>query len=244
VLLDLHQRRAPALTGPACRSPARSPARGRSRLAAALVAVLATAGAAAAPVRVDTWDTAAPGPLHLSGTWRRYPDESRPFTHPPAIVLDDGRPVLHLQTAGEAMRIGRPVTVDLRATPWLTWEWKPLVLPEGGDVRHSRRNDQAGRVMVVFEGLTGLLYVWDTTAPVGTEAGPEALEIFQRVLVVVRSGPDGLGQWWRERRNVLEDYRRLFDTEPRGIRLVGVESHSNDTGTRTAMRFGRLQFEP
>jgi hypothetical protein len=128
-------------------------------------------------------------------------------------------------------------------TPWLTWEWKALVLPEGGDVRRPRQNDQAGRVMVVFEGMKGIQYIWDTTAPVGTEARPDEFEIFQRVLVVVRSGPREIGQWFRERRNVYEDYRRLFEETPPAVKLVGLESHSNDTRTRTAVRFGGLRFD-
>ena len=82
--------------------------------------------------------------------------------------------------------IGRGLKIDLAVTPWLSWEWKALVLPDGGDVRDPRRNDQAGRVMVVFEGMKGILYVWDTTAPIGTEARPDEFELFRRVLVVVR----------------------------------------------------------
>jgi hypothetical protein len=194
-------------------------------------------------VRVDQWDALPVGPLDLSGAWHRYPSSRTPFTRPPAVVLDDGRRVLDLETRNEAMRIGRGVAVDLRHTPWITWEWKPLVLPDGGDLRDRRRNDQAGRVMLVFEGMRGLLYVWDTTAPVGTETAPDGLELFQRALVVVRSGPDGLNRWSRERRNVREDYRRLFDEEPGRIKLVGFESHSNDTRSRSAVRFGRVSFE-
>ena len=221
---------------------------GRHRSARALWALafagaLALGAGAATPVRVDNWEAHPPGPLDLSGEWQRYPAARAAFKQPPAIVVDDGRPVLQFVTSGEAMRVGRALRVDPRQTPWLSWEWKPLVLPEGGDVRDVRRNDQAGRVMLVFEGLKGILYVWDTSAPVGTETAPDGLELFQRVLIVVRSGPGGLGQWWRERRNVHDDYRRVFDEEPRLIKLVGFESHSNDTKTRTAMRFGRLHFE-
>jgi hypothetical protein len=97
--------------------------------------------------------------------------------------------------------------------------------------------------MVVFEGMRGLQYVWDTTAPVGTEARPDEFSLFQRVLIVVRSGPREIGRWFRERRNVYEDYRRLFDETPPPLKLVGVESHSNDTNTRTSVRFGELHFD-
>jgi Protein of unknown function (DUF3047) len=208
------------------------------------VAVVLTLGAGPATmVRVDSWNTSPPGPLDLSGMWRRYPAERTPFKHPPTIAQDEGRAVLQLTTDSEAMRIGRTLKVDLKETPWLVWEWKPLVLPEGGDVRDPKRNDQAARVMVAFEGMKGLLYVWDTTAPVGTEVQPDELELFQRVLIVLRSGPGGLGRWSRERRNVFDDYRRLFGEEPPPIKLIGVESHSNDTSTRTSARFRDIHFQ-
>jgi DUF3047 family protein len=210
---------------------------------AVVAAVLTLGEGPASTIRVDSWSGRGPGPLDLSTEWRRYPPEPTALRQPPAVVLDDGRAVLQLATAGEALRIGRAVKVDVTTTPWLVWEWKALVLPDRGDVRDGKRNDQAGRVMLAFEGMKGLLYVWDTTAPVGTEARPGELELFQRVLIVVRSGAGELGRWSTERRNVHEDYRRVFGEEPRAIKLVGVESHSNDTRSRTAIRFGPLRFE-
>jgi hypothetical protein len=213
-------------------------------LSALTIAVLALGAGPVATVRVDDWAARPVGPLDLSATWQRYPEEGTAFKQPPAIVQDDGRRVLQLRTDGEAMRVGRALKVDLNSTPWLVWEWKPLVLPEGGDVRNPERNDQACRVMVVFEGMRGIQYVWDTTAPVGTDVEPEdLLSLFRRRLVVVRSGPAQIGRWSRERRNVADDYRRLFGGPPAAIKLVGVESHSNDTHSHTAVRFGALQFE-
>jgi Protein of unknown function (DUF3047) len=210
----------------------------------AIGAVILTLGAGpGSTVRVDNWDAYIVGPLDLSAEWRRYPPERVTLKHAPEVVVEAGRPVLQLTTVGEAVRIGRALKIDLAKTPWLIWDWKPLVLPEGGDVRDLKRNDQAARVMVAFEGMKGILYVWDTTAPVGTEVRPDELELFQRVLIVVRSGSGELGHWLSERRNVVEDFRRLFGGEPPPIKLVGVESHSNDTRTRTSMRFGRLRFD-
>ena len=207
------------------------------------VVVLALGAGPGSTVRVDSWDADPVGPLDLAGAWSRYPPSRSAFKRPPAIVQDDGRRVVELTTEGEAMRIGRRLTVDATGTPWLTWEWKVLVLPAGADVRDPRRNDQAGRVMVVFEGLKGIQYVWDTAAPVSTEVRPDELELFERVLVVVRSGPDGIGRWFRERRNVADDYRRLFGGTPPPVKLVALESHSNDTNSRTAVRFGGLRFD-
>jgi hypothetical protein len=194
-------------------------------------------------VRIDTWEAAQVGPLDLT-VWRPYPpNEQHQFKRPPEIVMDGGRPVLRLTTAGEPMRVGRAMTVDVAKRRWLAWDWKALELPGGGDVRHPRRNDQAGRVMVVFGGMKGILYVWDTTAPVGVETPPDPLELFQRVLIVVRSGAQGVGEWHSERRDVYADFRRVFEEEPQPVKLIGLESHSNDTGTKSAVLFGSVRFE-
>lgn len=213
--------------------------------ATVLAAVVALGAGPQGSVRVDDWDAHQAGPLKLSGAWRTYPFYERAtFKQPPAIVLDAGRPVLHLVTGNEAMRVGRPMKVDLRQTPWLAWEWKPLVLPPGGDARDRKRNDQAARVMLVFQGMKGIAYLWDTTAPAGVEVPPEELEMFQRVLIVVRSGTAGVGQWGRQRRNVYRDFERVFGEEPPPINWVGLESHSNDTRTQSATLFGAVRFEP
>ena len=217
-----------------------------ARLTLALLAgALVTGAAARGAMRVDNWDALAPGPVDLS-VWRVYPfTQSAKFKVPPAIVLDDGRRVLRLRTESEAMRIGRPMKIDLKVTPWLAWEWKALELPEQGDVRESTRNDQAARIMLMFEGMKGILYVWDTMAPVGTESRPDELDIFDRVLIVVRSGSsDGVGRWTRERRDVLADYRRIFGDAPRPIKWVGFEAHSNDTRSHSTALFGAVSFEP
>ena len=209
-----------------------------------VAAALLMGAAAKGVVRVDNWAALSPGPVDLS-MWRVYPfTESSKFKAPPAIVLDDGRRVLALRTEAEAMRIGRSLKIDLKTTPWLSWEWKAIDLPPHGDVRELKRNDQAARIMLMFEGMKGMLYVWDTTAPVGTESRPDEMDIFDRVLIVVRSGPDEAGRWKRERRDVLADYRRIFGEAPRPIKWVGFESHSNDTRSRSAALFGAVSFEP
>jgi hypothetical protein len=217
----------------------------RACAAVVLAALVTLLGAGGGPggVRLDNWDSYPEGRLDLTGTWRSYPTAEQPFKQPPAIVRDGERRALLLKTDDEPLRIGRSVKIDPRETPWLTWEWKVMVLPAGGDVRDRRRNDQAGRVMVMFDGMRGLLYVWDTTAPVGVESRSDGFEIFKRALIVVRSGAQDLGQWDRQRRNVHADYRRIFDAEPRTIKWIGLESHSNDTHTRTEVLFGAVRFD-
>lgn len=198
--------------------------------------------ARAAIVRVDTWEAA--GPLDLSREWQLDPNTPTPtFKYPPAVVVDGGQRVLRLKTERESVSIWRTIRVDLRQTPRLAWEWKVLAMPEGGDVRNPKRNDQAARVMVLFEGWKSILYVWDSQAPVGTEVRPDRFGMPDRVLVVVQSGPGALGQWQRERRDVRADYRRIFEEEPRAMKWLGLESHSDDVQGQSEALFGSIRFE-
>jgi len=195
-------------------------------------------------IRVDTWDTAPDGPLDLTRDWQLNPRAaSTTFRYPPAIVRDGAQRALRLRTDRETVTLWRLVQADLRQTPRLVWEWKALTLPAGGDVRQPRRNDQAARVTVLFEGFKSIVYVWDTQAPVGTEVRPDEFGPVDRALVVVRSGADGLGQWQREQRDVRADHRRIFGQEPRRVKLVSVESHSDDVAGESEALFGPIRFE-
>ena len=123
--------------------------RGLARVALALLAgALLTGAAAKGSVRVDNWEALKLGPVDLS-VWRVYPfTDSGKWKDAPDIVMEDGRRALRLRTANEALRIGRALKIDLKATPWLAWEWKALDLPSKADVRDPKRNDQAARIMV------------------------------------------------------------------------------------------------
>src|SRR5262249_45822964 len=98
------------------------------------------------------------------------------------------------------------------------------------------------RIALFFRGMKALVYIWDTTAPVGETARPELFEPMDRVLLVVRSGASSLGQWHHEERNVYRDYRRVFEEEPRRISWLGLESHSDDVGSESEVLFGTIQF--
>jgi len=171
------------------------------------------------------------------------------FKYPPTVVLDDARRALRLKTDHETMAIGRSFHLDVATTRTLMWEWKPLVLPVGGDVREhaAKRNDQAARVVLWFDASLfterrAIGYIWDSSAPVGTIIR-QSSGAAERALVVVRSGPSGLGAWHRETRDVYQDYRDIFGDEPAQLVAVTLESHSDDVASESAVLFGRVRFQ-
>ena len=62
--------------------------------------------------------------------------------------------------------------------------------------------------------------------------------------VVVRSGSEELGKWLMERRNVAEDYTKIFGESPDNPRVITISIDSNDTRSLAEFSIGRIAFHP
>jgi hypothetical protein len=172
------------------------------------------------------------------------------------IMRHSGTPVIRLEKFGDAyyvrmisdsrsgFGIEKEVSVDLKEYPYLNWTWTATKLPRGGDVRRSATDDQALQIYVVLP-TTGfpeqlnypiLTYVWDNEAPKGLiTKSPKPLMKKIRY-VVVRNKTDRLGTWYTEKRNVYEDFRKVFRDvdggEPRGA-THGLRFYINSQNTKS-----------
>jgi hypothetical protein len=62
-------------------------------------------------------------------------------------------------------------------------------------------------------------------------------------MLVVASGPRGLGSWQSVRRNVAEDYRRAYGAEPGPVLGVAVMTDTDNTGKRAVGEHADIRFE-
>ena len=83
-------------------------------------------------------------------------------------------------------------------------------------------------------------YIWDTKAPKGLVVKSEKTSTV--TYIVVRSGPDELGTWLTERRNVVEDYKRIYGEAPENPGAVSLAIDSDDTNTSAESFFGPIAF--
>ncbi len=152
-----------------------------------------------------------------------------------ALVRDEERVALQVRTDRASFVLYRDVVVDLRQQPMLEWQWKAARLPVGGDARSPAADDQAAQIYVVvprwpFPRVNSHVvgYLWDSSAPVGMRiVRPDAPNVRS---IVVESGPERVGAWIRERRNVHADYVELFGQKPGRVGMVGIMSDTNHTG--------------
>ena len=162
-----------------------------------------------------------------------------------------GQKLLHITSQNSHFIIyNGSKTFDPKEHPFVCWDWKGITLPVNGDVcthdafyySSANRNDSALQVLVGFEGDNVLSYIWDTSAPVGTELD-EWSPVATIKTSVVESGPAGLNQWQHFHINVYDDYKRRFGTEPGKVVGVSVQTNSNHTQTSSEGFVGPVSFQ-
>jgi len=213
-----------------------------------MIAVLAglALAAGAEVVVVEDWSQPLLGAHGIPTGWRPYETIGGRPAYDFTVVENDGRRALLLKSHDDHSTIARELHVDLRATPILEWSWKAVQLPAGGDIRRKETSDLTAYVYVIWPRFPAMVrsrligYVWDAAAPVHTvEKSRKTGSVH---FFVLRSGPGELGRWLTERRNVLEDYRRVFGEDPEDPRALALSIDTNDTHSEAEALIGRIAF--
>jgi hypothetical protein len=160
-----------------------------------------------------------------------------------AVVKDEGLPAVRFRSANTSFSLQKEVHVDLKQYPVLTWQWKVMKLPEGGDFRKSSTDDQAAQLFLAFSKTRAIVYIWDTAAPQGTMGNAAAPFFMSIKAVVVRSGKSEIGKWITESRNVYDDYKKLFGEEPTAVVGVRLQINSQHTETSAESYFADVAFK-
>jgi len=173
--------------------------------------------------------------------------------------------VLRAKADRSASMYVAPIRPALRQPLTLSWDWKTDALVPGADNREKAREDAPLRVMVAFDGdqstlpaeeqtrfrraknIGGrdlpyalLMYIWTDRVPVGTVIPSHHTS--QVRMIAVASGKDGLGAWQSVQRNVAEDYRRAWGSEPGPVTGVGVMTDTDNTGASATGAYAGIRI--
>ena len=217
-----------------------------STAAALAVALLIVAPARAADTfPIEDWSKQPEGKTGIPDGWKGQNWGSPKYDF--RVETVDGRKVLHLRSDGDSSAIVKEVKVNVGTWPILEWTWRVVKLPAGGDARKSATDDEAAQIYVVFPRFPSavrsrvIAYIWDTTAPIGSVFKSEKTGTV--TYVVVRSGAADLGKWLTERRNVLEDYKKIYGENPsEEVGVISVLIDSNDTRSSAEAFVGDILF--
>jgi len=151
-----------------------------------------------------------------------------------------------------SIQLAKQVRWDIRQRPFLSWKWRAMDLQSGADESLSKKNDSAASLYVVFkktniplaswryQPVDVIKYVWSSSLPKGkiihkkprTKMG---VTYYEGKFIVLQSGAAGTGTWITEKRNVLDDFRKVFGREPAcSPMLIGILTDSNATKSMAA----------
>ncbi len=159
-----------------------------------------------------------------------------------AVVRDDRVAAARFRSANTSFSLQREVDVDVKHYPILTWKWKVTQLPAGGDFRKPVTDDQAAQLFVAFTRSRAIVYIWDTSAPRALIETTSPVPFMKVAVVVVRSGPADAGKWLSESRNVFEDYKNIFGSEPPPVHGIRLQINSQHTSTSAESYFADIAF--
>ncbi len=181
------------------------------------------------------------------------------------VVKDGKNYVFRLRSKESSFLAYKKRNVSLKDFKFIRWKWKVTSIPANGDVRSKDRNDQAAQLYVRFPIIERpinsrffgaiwdsvmsndlnahvLGYLWDTKAPVGFSGVNRSWSSMR--YIIVESGYKNINKWVSEKRNIYEDYKRLFKREPpRNIEGLGVMINSNNTKSYAESFYDDFVFE-
>lgn len=164
------------------------------------------------------------------------------------IEENDGHRVLHLRSKIDSSTVSKELKgkINLKDTPILEWSWRAVTLPRGADCRKKSADDQAAQLYVTWPRFPKELrsqiigYIWDTSCPAGSFSKSQKTGMV--TYVVVRSGTADLGKWMTERRNVADDYRKIYGEQADSPGAISIAIDSDDTTSSAESFFGRILF--
>ena len=166
-----------------------------------------------------------------------------------AVADDGGTKVVAAQCQESASFEGWAGAVDLKETPLLTWRWKIGQIYAGLDERVKGGSDFPARVYVIAGKrwmpwtIHTLEYAWSNGEyKAASWMSPYSGAMGQSMIVPVRTGADGVGEWQQETRDVQADFKQFFGLDIDKIGGVALMSDCDDSHGTGRAWFGDLQF--
>lgn len=219
--------------------------------------------------------SASTPPLFSSLTpGQTLPPEFRVITLPKltpnkfALVADEGKTVLRVESANSAGSVGIPFAAHSRdgaGDSTLSWRWKVDRALEKSDLSIKSGDDFAARVYVFFDvpmaslpffdrvmirlarimsgadvPTAALCYVWDNRQPAGHTAWSAYTGRVR--MIVLQSGAAHVGQWKSESRDVASDFRAAFGMEAPTVTGVALGNDTDNTHDHVTTWFGDISI--
>jgi len=162
------------------------------------------------------------------------------------LIKREGSQVLMAESKSAASALYKKVRIDLEVTPYLNWDW--LVTKHLGNINEQKQegDDYPARVYVIIDGgiffwkTRALNYVWSSNQAKGT-TWLNAYSDNARMLAL-QSGNGKIGEWVSEKRNIRDDFQKLFGEDLRYIDGIAVMTDTDNSQGKALTYYRHLFF--
>ncbi len=162
------------------------------------------------------------------------------------VVADNKGKVLQATSRGTASGLINKIDYSLDDYPLLRWRWKVANLLNKSDPRRKAGDDYPARIYVIFPHwfppkTRSINYIWDTRLP--KESFLPNVFYANAIMLVAQSGPEKVGQWVEEVRDVRADYRRIFGEDPPNVGAIALMTDTDNTGETATTWYDDIRIE-
>ncbi len=210
--------------------------------------------------------SASPAGPGLPEGWQPLTFKKIPKLTTYELVKDDESVVVKAVSDASASGLTKEVKINPKEFPVVRWRWKVGNLLMNSDATRKDGDDYPARLYITFEydpdkvnlgkklkfkagqlifgdiPIGAINYIWETKTPVGTIIDNAYTDFIK--MIVVESGPQKIGMWVDESRNIYEDYKKAFGEEPPLINGVAIMSDTDNTKERATAYYGDIVFVP
>jgi hypothetical protein len=181
-------------------------------------------------------------------------------------VEEDGFKAVKMQSDASLIFLARRIAIDLKEYPFVSWKWKVENVLEGNDESTVAGDDHPIRIFFVFQPdaskqsvwfrikrffwldivhghpMGGMFteYLWSRNRRPGDIIRDPANP--RQKLMVIEGGKEKLGTWISYERNLYEDFKNLYDEEPRRLIFIGILNDTDQTGQKATSFITDLIF--
>ncbi|MDA0262079.1 MAG: DUF3047 domain-containing protein [Proteobacteria bacterium] len=168
------------------------------------------------------------------------------------VVLDDGRSAIAAIGRDSASGLYRRVNINIDKHPWISWAWRVDALQASADIREKALQDYAAAIFLIFGApsllrpdVPTLVYAWtnDKVREGSIIASPHHSGSVK--VMVVKSGAGSSATWLENRRNIVDDFRAAFGTNPPDtLEMIALWTDNDQTHEPVKAFYGSIVVQP
>lgn len=219
-----------------------------------------------AQINVTQFNKQNPGDS-FTNIWHVFDFKNVPHTKYEFVKSETNEIVVKATSNASASGMIREVSIDPNEYPIIEWKWNVKHVVKNADVTKRSGDDYSARIYITFDlpsdslglkdriiyktastfypdgkiPIRAMNYIWASNGEEGAIHSNPWTNLSQ--MIIIQTGTKHTGQWITETRNILEDYRKIYNSNPPKINAIAIMTDSDNTKESAEASYGEIIFK-